>query len=267
MGTATGGPGGGTLNLQDGGSFQNITVNSGGTVNVLGGTAGTVGDLAGFSAIGDVISISGGTVTTVFNDRGSVSINGGTIQSVGGSAVNQTGPINISGGNIQNVNTPDSLSVGGGTLGSVSSGSFGFSGSTGVSSGTIQILTIQGGAGTISGGSISTLNNGGFNTQISGGGLQFITNAGIINILGTGLQEIGTPTDANNDGVFQLKGLLSDGEVLNAQYTQTRGSLDFNGVEATPSPVPEASTVVSLGGLLLLGGAGLAFRARKRVRA
>ena len=43
--------------------------------------------------------------------------------------------------------------------------------------------------------------------------------------------------------------------------------LQFNGVRATPTPVPEASTVASLGGMLLLGGAGLALRARKRARA
>ena len=169
----------------------------------------------------------------------------------------QTGPITISGGNVQNVNTPYSLTVSGGTLGSVNA----FFAS--VSGGMIQTLNISG--------SIPFFNAG---ASISGGSFQFITNSDFfgnntINITGTNLQEIGTPTGANNDGVFQLIGLLSDGETLNAQYTQSglNTQLQFNGVRATPTPVPEASTVASLGGMLLLGGAGLALRARKRAKA
>ena len=169
----------------------------------------------------------------------------------------QTGPITISGGNVQNVNTPYSLTVSGGTLGSVNA----FFAS--VSGGMIQTLNISG--------SIPFFNAG---ASISGGSFQFITNSDFfgnntINITRTNLQEIGTPTGANNDGVFQLIGLLSDGETLNAQYTQAgpHSTLEFNGMAATPTPVPEASTVASLGGMLLLGGAGLALRARKRAKA
>ena len=211
------------------------------------------------SSITSTINISGGTVTTVTDDQGRVNISGGTVQNVGADTSDalQTGPITISGGNVQNVNTPYSLAVSGGTLGSATAY---FAGITG---GTIQTLNISGPSSFFSGGA-----------RISGGSFQFITNTdffgnNIINITGTNLQEIGTPTGANNDGVFQLIGLLSDGETLNAQYTQAgpHSTLEFNGVAATPTPVPEASTVASLGGMLLLGGAGLALRARKRAKA
>jgi len=249
----------GALNLQNGGSFQNITAGQSGTVNVFGGTVGTVTDQSGVSSITSTINISGGTVTTVTDDQGRVNISGGTVQNVGADTSDalQTGPITISGGNVQNVNTPYSLTVSGGTLGSVNA----FFAS--VSGGMIQTLNISG--------SIPFFNAG---ASISGGSFQFITNSDFfgnntINITGTNLQEIGTPTGANNDGVFQLIGLLSDGETLNAQYTQSgfNTQLQFNGVRATPTPVPEASTVASLGGMLLLGGAGLALRARKRAKA
>ena len=249
----------GTLNLQTGGSFQSITAGQSGTVNVSGGTVGTVTDQSGVSSITSTINISGGTVTTVTDDRGRVNISGGTVQNVGADSPdpNNTGPITISGGNVQNINTPYSLGVSGGTLGSATAY---FAGITG---GTIQTLNISGSSPFFSGGA-----------NISGGSFQFITNTSFfgdntINITGTNLQEIGTPTGANNDGVFQLIGLLSDGETLNAQYTQSglNTQLQFNGVRATPTPVPEASTVASLGGMLLLGGAGLALRARKRAKA
>ena len=249
----------GALNLQNGGSFQNITAGQSGTVNVFGGTVGTVTDQSGVSSITSTINISGGTVTTVTDDRGRVNISGGTVQNVGADTSDalQTGPITISGGNVQNVNTPYSLTVSGGTLGSVNA----FFAS--VSGGMIQTLNISG--------SIPFFNAG---ASISGGSFQFITNSDFfgnntINITGTNLQEIGTPTGANNDGVFQLIGLLSDGETLNAQYTQSgfNTQLQFNGVRATPTPVPEASTVASMGGMLLLGGACLALHARKRAKA
>ena len=249
----------GALNLQNGGSFQNITAGQFSTVNISGGTVGAVSDQPGITSQTSTVNISGGTVTTVTDDRGRINISGGTVQNVGTDTFDaaQTGPITISGGNVQSINTPGSLAVSGGTLGSATAFFAAISG------GTIQTLNISGSSPGFSGGA-----------NISGGSFQFITNTSLfgintVNITGTNLQEIGTPTGANNDGVFRLIGLLSDGETLDAQYTQSGNNtqLQFNGVRATPTPVPEVSTIASLGGMLLLGGAGLAFRARKRAGA
>jgi hypothetical protein len=272
------------LNLQDGGSIQSITTGTGSpAINISGGTAGTISVNGGLNAVQTSITISGGTVTTVNSDRAGVGISGGTIQSVN-SGFNGIGTITVSGGNIQKLSAQGNLTINGGTLGSVTTNGFSFSNGVTVTAGTIQALSLLNpGNNSISGGNISSLTNssggasisgGSFQSisnrgplSISGGSFQFITNYNTLNIMGTNLQEIGTPTDANNDGVFQILGTLSDGETLNAQYTQNSGVLEFNGVPATPSPVPEASTAAALGGLLLLGGAGLAVRARKRAKA
>jgi len=241
------------LNLQDGGTINSILTAKGGKANISGGT---VQDLTIFST-SQTDNISGGSVASV-TVNGGVVISGGTV-----------GTVNVTGSGLGGIAT-----IKGGTIKSLSAGQSNISSVT-ISGGSIGSFT-SGAFNTISGGIINNFTTTGTGisptTQISGGGFQFITNSGmndIINITGTNLQEIGTPTDANNDGVFRLMGLLSDGEALNAQYTQsgTSNQLRFNGVAATPTPVPETSTVVSLGGMLLLGGAGLALRARKRARA
>ena len=83
-----------------------------------------------------------------------------------------------------------------------------------VSGRTIQTLNISGPSSFFSGGA-----------NISGERFQFIRStdffgSNTINATGTNLQEIGMPTGANNDGVFRLIGLLSDGETadLAARY-------------------------------------------------
>ncbi len=299
-----------TLNLQNGGSIQNVTTASGGLANIAGGsvgnaTAGGVNDYGqinisggtvqnastgdnggqvvisggmvqnadsgtGVSSINDSLIISGGTVGKVTIDRAGVSIQGGIVGSIAGDDPNSVGAIHVSGGNVQSIDTPSNIIVSAGTVNTANAST------SQVTGGTIQTLNLNG-SGSISGGTIKNfnVNSEGDNTKISGGKFQFLTVSGvdnIINITGTGLEEIGTPTDAFGTGVFHLIGTLTDGAALNAQYTQNppsisnipSGELEFNGVPAVATPVPEASTAGSLAFLLLLSGAGLAFRAYKR---
>lgn len=90
-----------------------------------------------------------------------------------------------------------------------------------------------------------------------------------LNIFGTSLQEtyLGTSEPTVTGFVFdayQLTGTLQDGTVLDSKYAAVTGSrsLFFNGIQAVPA-VPEASTTVSLGLLLALGGVALAFKQKK----
>ena len=74
--------------------------------------------------------------------------------------------------------------------------------------------------------------------------------------------------DGNDLQLFSnglVTGTLSDGETLNAQYTNSdgKGFLDFNGIAAVPEAVPEASTTVSLSLLLVLGAGGLILAKRR----
>jgi MYXO-CTERM domain-containing protein len=61
---------------------------------------------------------------------------------------------------------------------------------------------------------------------------------------------------------YTVTGTLQSGDALDATYDDYGGTLEFNGVPA--SPVPEASTVSSLGLLLVLGLGGVAVARRRR---
>ena len=60
-----------------------------------------------------------------------------------------------------------------------------------------------------------------------------------------------------------VTGFLSDGQAIDAPYTNADG-LGFLNLHNSPAAVPEASTTVSLGLLLLLGAGGLALAKRHR---
>ena len=205
-----------TLNLESGGSIQNITADLGGIANISGGSVGTAQ-----SGHFGTIDISGGTVQTAGtgNQSGSLLISGGTVQNansgsgassifnsltisggiVGGvrfgyAGVNITGgtiglvannssygSVNVSGGDIQEIDAPSGVTMTGGTAQVVNGGSFGDSSSnSSFTGGTIQTLNLLGGGSNmVSGGTITSLNDKGVNSniEISGGSFQFITNS------------------------------------------------------------------------------------------
>ena len=217
------------FNVQ-GGSVQSITATQDSQVNVSGGTVGSV-DAGSTSAV----KISGGSVGTagVGNDT-QLFITGGTVQL----AVNNEGSLSISGGNV--------------TKAQNFANDFGTSAS-------------------VSGGTVGTLeNDAGCQTYVSGGKFQFIVNnavpfGGFIDITGTDLKAIQYGGPGPYDAL--LTGTLSNGDVLDALYAGGvgDGTLEFNGSSATLSaPVPEVSSVISLGLLLCLGMGGLAASRRRK---
>ena len=89
----------------------------------------------------------------------------------------------------------------------------------------------------------------------------------VINLVGTNLtQSKSFYFDNLGQSWYTVSGTLQQDQTpFTAQwYRPSEGILEFNGVQAVPgaAPVPEASTVLSLG-LLLLGTAWLAFKRRK----
>lgn len=109
---------------------------------------------------------------------------------------------------------------------------------------------------------------------------------GTINLTGTNLQATSSGASLGGGGFagnffvfgYDLSGTLSDGTDVDGYYDLLRsrgGSLQFNGVTAVPigripvnpDPVPEASSVVSLGLMLALGAGGFVIARRKKVGA
>ncbi len=62
--------------------------------------------------------------------------------------------------------------------------------------------------------------------------------------------------------LYTITGTLQNGDALNAEYSNYGGMLEFNGVPA--APVPESSTTVSLGLLLMLGLGGMTAAAKRK---
>jgi len=230
-----------------GGSVGTISHNSEGGVGSIGG--GTVGSVTAFSDLASILQISGGTVGTA------------TI-----SSQRFTSKATISGGSIGTFNLDGSnLSMSGGDLGSLS---FGITpeGSTG---------TLDASNATISGGHVSALSAmGGFEERPDFLGPLYATctiQGGTFGTLAAAYYG-GYNIDGSDLRLFtngEVTGTLSDGEALNAQYTNGDGNgfIDFNGVAAVPQAVPEASTTVSLGLLLMLGAGGMVLARRRSVTA
>lgn len=126
-----------------------------------------------------------------------------------------------------------------------------------ISGGSLYTLaTYDNSIATVSGGTVnglsaadsSTINVTGLSRQSLGAAFLFgTTGSSTIDLFGTGFT-ISPTMDANQ---FLIKGTLLDGGSLTGTYFNSGGRLLFNGL---PAPIPEASTMVSLGLLLALGG-------------
>lgn len=166
--------------------------------------------------------------------------------------------------------------------------------------GSIQTLTSSGGKVTMSGGTVGTFNaaanyvgDGEFynpTVSITGGSVNALISSGgyavqpggyysaydtVCNLSGGafgtldaanygGYDIFGTNLNFSKSGL--ITGTLSNGQAINAQYVNTdaHGFLEFNSIPVSAAAVPEASTTVSLGLLLMLGAGGLVLTKRRR---
>ena len=117
----------------------------------------------------------------------------------------------------------------------------------------------------VSGGSFNGIDLNSAGTAIvSGGniGSLFTNNTSVLDLIGSGLTE--TYTDVSRQyNEYTVMGILQNGDRLDTTYTDFGGTLLFNGQNA--SPVPESSSVISLGLLLMLGLGGLALTRARHV--
>ena len=99
--------------------------------------------------------------------------------------------------------------------------------------------------------------------NVSGGSIQYLTTdgGGTIDLFGTGFTETFEGDPQGSILQYNVTGTLQDGTAINATYDFLGGNLIFS------SPVPEASSVMSLGILLVLGLGGLAVSARRKAQA
>ncbi len=106
---------------------------------------------------------------------------------------------------------------------------------------------------------------GGGTINIYGGNFTYIAtqDTGVMNIFGTGLTETLLET-SSPFSTYSVTGTLQDGTAFNVLYGNNNGTLLFNGLPAVPiAPVPEVSTILSLGLLLALGGLDVVTRKKK----
>ena len=100
--------------------------------------------------------------------------------------------------------------------------------------------------------------------SVRGGSIDYLDTEGasVLDLFGTGLSETFV-AQGSDFKQYTVTGTLQNGNLLNADYYDYSGTLEFNGVAAVPS-VPEASSVASLGVLLVLGLGGLAAARRRK---
>ncbi len=94
----------------------------------------------------------------------------------------------------------------------------------------------------------------------------------IINLIGYGFAESSDYQVINSVPYYTVSGFFNDSTPFQTLYTSDAQSgsntLEFNGMAAVPgaAPIPEASTLVSLAALLLLGAGVMAYTRRKSAR-
>ncbi len=217
------------------GTFQSVRPPLSGTATI---------DAAGTAASGSY-TFTAGTGPTTTTYRGVELYNNSVLNFQNGSTItvalfNQgAGTANVYGGSVKNILGYDS------SVTNIYGGSTFYATALGSSVGGVP------GSGTI---------------NIYGGGLTYLAaeQTGVIDIFGSGLTEtyLGTSDPFQ---IYSLTGTLQDGTVLAATYSSDNGTVLFNGQPAVPIPaVPEASTTVSLGLLLMLGLGGMAVAAKRR---
>ena len=206
-------------------------------------------------------NVSGGSIFNLSAvDSSTANVSGGKITDA--LVTNGTSTANVSGGRLESL-----VSRGNSTV-NFSGGSI-----------HLYLLTEDSSTADISGGTMGALDTTGTSTaNVSGGGFGYISitdnseanvtggvissyfatySSGVLNLFGTGLTETFL-TKGGGYKEYQLAGTLQNGDLLNAPYYDYGGTINLYPSAA----VPEASSVVSLGLLLVLGLGGIVINRR-----
>ena len=264
---------------------QTLTLKSGDGVTVSGaGTVGTIGGKPVANTTSTYSTVAGNNKAVVTNGTSTFTLqNGGTLSTGGLYSVGLYalgfGAVTMTGGSISVGQNSYGLFTNSGSAITISGGS--------ISAGTngTGLAALGFGAVTVSGGSITTgLNsiglyaaNGGAATIIGGtfsagqGGYGLYTYQGTLNLFskgdspflidGVAMNNITLDANKYTSGTHTISGILENDDVLNTTFIDS-GTVNLN-IGTPPAAVPEASTTVSLGVLLMLGVGGILVARKK----
>lgn len=253
--TATGTTASGTYNyssektgkpLASQNSYSHWYVSSQSTANITGGSIGTLNTYDTSTT-----NVSGGNIGELdIRQNSTVNISGGSSSAL---ITYDTSTVNISGGNFNSGGSFNGylLTTGPSTV-NISGGNFNY----------LSIEEIS--TANVSGGNFNYFNTFGSSTaNVIGGSIINLEtlDTSVLNLFGTDFSETFLGSGSGYQ-LYNVMGTLQNGNPLNASYYDAGGTLEFNGVPA--NAVPEASSVVSLSLLLMLGLGGLAASARRR---
>jgi hypothetical protein len=228
----------GTFGKIGGTSFSNNISNYGATYGTIVQTSGT----AAFTLAGGTMFAPDGDTDIAAGGSGPITISGGSIGASHGSnglLASGSGPIVISGGTFKGDSLSTSIGISQGAAVQITGGDFTSAAPLGVASGSSLYLFSK--------------NDSPF------------TVTGIPGQSFSGMAYNNTSLDLSSLGaapfsLFGISGTLADGELFNVSL-RGLGTLDFN--MPAPAAVPEASTTISFGILLMLGVGGLVLAKRR----
>lgn len=225
------------------GTIEYLTLNSGGTLTLSGGTVtgatnnGTLdGEGTAFGTVNNygIFRLYSGSVTSSVSNYGTFNMYGGTVASLTNSATtimtdgtisnaSNSGTFDLSGGTVTTLNNTSDLTVSGGAIGTLNNRA---GGDLAMSGGQITVTLNNSSTGTneISGtAAVSYLNNSGTLT-VSGGTVGTVTNSGTLDVSGGSISAGTNDTGITNNGTLTFSNTVDAGAISN------RGTLNINGV-------------------------------------
>ena len=224
------------------GTIEYLTLNSGGTLTLSGGTVtgatnnGTLdGEGTAFGTVNNygIFRLYSGSVTSSVSNYGTFNMYGGTVASLTNSATtimtdgtisnaSNSGTFDLSGGTVTTLNNTSDLTVSGGAIGTLNNRA---GGDLAMSGGQITVTLNNSSTGTneISGAAaVSYLNNSGTLT-VSGGTVGTVTNSGTLDVSGGSISAGTDDTGITNNGTLTFSNTVDAGAISN------RGTLNING--------------------------------------
>ena len=246
---------------------QHLYLNSGDTVTVSGaGTVGTIGGQPVANMTATTYTAAGSGSAVVTNGTSTFTLeNGGTLTASGSEAsalfLQGEGAVTVDGGTISSTSPYDSAIYAQGPLtilgGSISAAENG------------RALDAENGSSVTIGGGLFSAKTGGFGLYDAYGTINLFSLGGTkFSVDDTPIMNGTLSSSAYRSGSHTIMGTLENGDILNTTF-QDKDTINLN-VGTAPvlpaAPVPEASTTVSLGLLLMLGLGGVLAAKKKAAR-